>query len=269
MFNGYDAKHLHCITGTALVFVSFPLIFSFCPMCKNGPYWWHIVYLGFVVLLFQLGWAIVQITHLAIIPEMSRTRKDRADLTALRYSASVVSNVVVFMVTWAVLHVNRRKTDDNTIGPDDAYRFRVSVLVVCSVCCLLNAKNFPFSITGYLVDTHHSRHHHDRAVSILAVHQWLRYTTTPSARLPTQIDAIKTRRWWRIATAGRRRYTTAKKFLQILVTLSECIAVRVLAIVYDNCLSIHTAVARWTIVHIVACEAHVIATFRCRRRRQR
>lgn len=81
-----------------------------------------------MILAFQLGWAIVQITHLAIIPEMARTKKDRADLTALRYSASVISNVIVFMVTWAVLHANRKKNDDNTIGPDDAYRFRVRKL---------------------------------------------------------------------------------------------------------------------------------------------
>lgn len=129
------------VLGTMLVFASFPLIFSLCPMCKSGPYWWHIVYLSTVILLFQLGWAIVQITHLAIIPEMSRTRKDRADLTALRYSASVVSNVVVFVVTWAVLHANRRKSDDNTIGPDDAYRFRVSShhfsMIQCIFWCSL------------------------------------------------------------------------------------------------------------------------------------
>lgn len=109
-----------------LVFASFPLIFSICPWCKSGPYWWHIIYLGSVILLFQLGWAIVQITHLAIIPEMSRTQKDRAELTALRYSASVISNVIVFIVTWAVLHANKRTNDDNTIGPDDAFRFRVN-----------------------------------------------------------------------------------------------------------------------------------------------
>lgn len=81
---------------------------------------------------FQCGWAIVQVTHLAIIPEMARTQKDRAELTAIRYSASVISNVIVFIVTWAVLHSNRFKTD-STIGPDDAYRFRVRITLNLSV----------------------------------------------------------------------------------------------------------------------------------------
>lgn len=115
------------ILGTGLVFVSFPLIFSLCPMCSTMPAWWRIMYFTTIILTFQLGWAIVQVTHLAIIPEMARTQKDRTELTAMRYSASVVSNVIVFVVTWAVLHINRVKSDSN-IGPDDAYRFRVSLI---------------------------------------------------------------------------------------------------------------------------------------------
>lgn len=111
------------IIGTGLVFVTFPLIFSICPGCKLGPIWWQPTYYSIVILLFQCGWAIVQISHLAMIPQISKTRKDRADLTAIRYSASVCSNVMVYMVTWAVLHT--KNMNKHNIGPDDAYRFRV------------------------------------------------------------------------------------------------------------------------------------------------
>lgn len=76
-----------------------------------------------IILLFQLGWAIVQITHLAMIPELSETRKDRDDLTAIRYSVSVCSNVVVYVVTWVIL--KERTQGESNIGPGDAYRFRV------------------------------------------------------------------------------------------------------------------------------------------------
>lgn len=124
----YGTKRQWHIAGTGLVFLTFPLIFSLCPWCSPAdaaPFWWPATYFSVSILLFQLGWAIVQITHLAMIPEMSRTRKDRTELTAIRYSASVCSNVVVYIVTWAVLH-GGNKTGSN-IGPDDAYRFRVSV----------------------------------------------------------------------------------------------------------------------------------------------
>lgn len=77
-----------------------------------------------VILLFQLGWATVQITHLAMIPELCKTGRDRADLTAMRYSASVTSNVIVFIVTWLVLQ--SRAQNSTNIGPADAYRFRVN-----------------------------------------------------------------------------------------------------------------------------------------------
>lgn len=121
----YLTKRKWHIAGTGLVFATFPLIFSICPGCKTGPIWWQPTYYSIVILLFQFGWAIVQISHLAMIPEMSKTRKDRADLTAIRYSASVCSNVMVYVVTWAVLHA-RNNMNNHNIGPADAYRFRVS-----------------------------------------------------------------------------------------------------------------------------------------------
>lgn len=116
-------KHKWHIIGTCLVFISFPLIFSICPACKNGPIWWQPTYYSLVILLFQFSWPIVQVSHLALIPEISKTRKDRADLTAIRYSATVCSNVMVYVVTWAMLHIGN--AENFNIGPDDAYRFRV------------------------------------------------------------------------------------------------------------------------------------------------
>lgn len=93
-------------------------------MCSEWPAWWHIFYFSIVIILFQLGWPIVQVSHLAIIPEMARTQKDRSQLTSLRYSASVISNIIVFVVTWIILRSNRAQ-NASKIGPMDAYRFRV------------------------------------------------------------------------------------------------------------------------------------------------
>lgn len=121
----FGTKFKWHIGGTILVTMTFPLIFSICPWCTIWPTFWPPLYFSTVIIIFQLGWAIVQITHLAMIPEMSKTRKDRAELTAVRYSASVCSNVTVYIVTWAVLHA-RSKTNPNIV-PDDAYRFRVSI----------------------------------------------------------------------------------------------------------------------------------------------
>lgn len=101
------------------------MIFSICPMCDVWPSWWSIAYFSVVILVFQFGWPVVQVSHLAIIPEMARTQKDRTQLTSVRYSASVISNIIVFITAWLVLRTNRTTTDTK-INPRDAYRFRVN-----------------------------------------------------------------------------------------------------------------------------------------------
>lgn len=98
----YGTKRTWHMAGTALVFISFPMIFSICPWCETLAEWWQPTYFTICILIFQLGWAIVQITHLAMIPELSTRQRDRSDLTAIRYSASICSNVIVYVVTWAV-----------------------------------------------------------------------------------------------------------------------------------------------------------------------
>lgn len=126
----YGTKRQWHIGGTVLVLAAFPLIFSWCPACGEAsaaPAWWPPTYFTVVILAFQLGWAIVQITHLAMIPEIARTQTDRADLTAIRYSASVCSSVVVYVVMWLVLSEGGQNRAAH-ITPADAFRFRVSWL---------------------------------------------------------------------------------------------------------------------------------------------
>lgn len=134
--------------GTALVVLSFPLIFSPCPGCPTVPQsnstagikeenpwevyntasiWLGGLYYTTLIIIFQTGWAIVQISHLALIPDLTPIQSERAELTAIRYTASVCSSVFIYLVTWFVLHLTAG--EDKTLGPDDAYKFRYIVLV--------------------------------------------------------------------------------------------------------------------------------------------
>lgn len=119
----FSTKRKWHIFGSFLVFLTFPLIFAVCPWCDELPEWWKPTYFSIVILIFQFGWPVVQITHLAMIPELSRTQRDRSDLTATRYSASICSNVVVYIVTWIVLRM--QTSYDNKITPKDYPKFRV------------------------------------------------------------------------------------------------------------------------------------------------
>ncbi|CAD7094095.1 unnamed protein product [Hermetia illucens] len=148
----YMTKRKWHIAGTGLVFLSFPMIFSICPWCSNSGHWWPPVYFSVFIVIFQAAWAIVQISHFAMIPELSKTTKDRADLTATRYSASVIANLVVFLITWFVL--NGRTTDSNNIGPTDERRFRDIALILTLVGVTMSVL-FHFSLA--LSDYEHRR----------------------------------------------------------------------------------------------------------------
>ena len=55
------------------------------------------------VVVFQFGWAATQISHLAMIPELTPSQDERTGLTAIRYSATVMSNIAVYLLAWAFL----------------------------------------------------------------------------------------------------------------------------------------------------------------------
>ncbi|XP_037039122.1 major facilitator superfamily domain-containing protein 12-like [Bradysia coprophila] len=157
----FGTKRKWHIAGTGLVFLTFPLIFSICPWCTTAPVWWTPTYFAAVILLFQLGWATVQISHLAMIPELCKTARDRADLTAIRYSASVTSNVIVFIVTWLVL--KSRTQNDSNIGPGDAYRFRdVSLILTLVGISMAVCFHFSLSVSGYSLLRQQALDHNQR-----------------------------------------------------------------------------------------------------------
>lgn len=90
------------------------------------------------IIIFQFGWAAVQISHLSLIPEISPNEHDRTKLTAVRYGFTVIANVLVYIVTWAVLHLGGN--DNNKINYTDEKRFQhivISVMTFGSICSLL------------------------------------------------------------------------------------------------------------------------------------
>lgn len=142
----YGTKRLWHIAGTLMVFISFPMIFSICINCTLSSIAWQTVYFSLFILIFQFGWAIVQITHLAMIPELSQSQRDRSDLTAIRYTVSVCSNVIVYCVTWGVLHSRDGSASTNNIGPSDRHRFRDIVLILTLVGLTMSVL-FHFSLS--------------------------------------------------------------------------------------------------------------------------
>ncbi|KAJ8735604.1 hypothetical protein PYW07_007224 [Mythimna separata] len=131
-FGSLKSWHL---TGCALVTCTFPLLFVRCWGCwltHDPDYleWWMPVYYSILIVIFQIGWAVVQISHLAMIPAISDNLQVRADLTSIRYMASVTSSLAVYLITWVVLRASNYST---FIGPLDDYKFRDVSLIISGI----------------------------------------------------------------------------------------------------------------------------------------
>uniref|UniRef100_A0A8D2JS69 Major facilitator superfamily domain containing 12 n=1 Tax=Sciurus vulgaris TaxID=55149 RepID=A0A8D2JS69_SCIVU len=102
----YGPRKAWHLVGTACVLLSFPFIFSPCLGCgPSTPEWAALLYYGPFIVVFQFGWAAVQIAHLSLIPELVTSDPEKVELTALRYAFTVVANITVFGAAWLLLHL--------------------------------------------------------------------------------------------------------------------------------------------------------------------
>ncbi|CAG9770409.1 unnamed protein product [Ceutorhynchus assimilis] len=137
-FCRYGKRKTWHLIGTFCVILTFPFIFSPCVECEAAANWSKMIYYSMFIIIFQFGWAAVQISHLSLIPEISPNEHDRTQLTAVRYGFTVVANVLVYVVTWAVLHLGGN--DNNKINFTDAGKFQdivINVMAFGAICSLL------------------------------------------------------------------------------------------------------------------------------------
>ena len=75
-----------------------------------------VAYYSAFVVLFQFGWATVQISHLSMIPDITACENTRMGLTSIRYAATVMSSILVYCITWLLLETSKflRFKNDST-----------------------------------------------------------------------------------------------------------------------------------------------------------
>lgn len=128
----YGKRKLWHLFGTGCVLLSFPFIFMECLSCNTTHKWAQMFYFAAFIVIFQIGWAAVQISHLSLIPELADDPHVRTHLTAIRYGFTVFSNIFVYVMTWMILHFTGN-CDKEQVGPADAWKFRQIMLIVLSV----------------------------------------------------------------------------------------------------------------------------------------
>lgn len=79
----YGRRKIWHLVGTIMVAASF-FFFWHDSLFYIPEIGWKIVYFAFFIVIFQFGWASVQISHLALIPELTEDENERVGLNAIR-----------------------------------------------------------------------------------------------------------------------------------------------------------------------------------------
>ncbi|KAG8188880.1 hypothetical protein JTE90_018285 [Oedothorax gibbosus] len=126
-------KFLHFI-GTVCVILSFPFIFSVCPGCENSSQLALTTMLVPLVIIFQFGWAAVQVSHLSLIPVITPHETERDFLNVFRYAIDIASDMGTYVIVWAVFDLTRKPTGSHhTITGEYADKFMLIVLIIVGI----------------------------------------------------------------------------------------------------------------------------------------
>ncbi|CAG0885045.1 unnamed protein product [Darwinula stevensoni] len=137
-FCKYGRRKTWHLVGTICVLGTFPFIFMPCVQCENAHQGAQMVYYAAFVIIFQFGWAAVQVAHLALIPDLTPDEHERTELNAIRYAFTVLSNISVYTITWVVLGLQQDNPGTQKIGPEDTTSFQSIVLITVSVGALFS-----------------------------------------------------------------------------------------------------------------------------------
>ena len=138
-FKYYGRRKIWHLIGTVCVFISFSFIWYRCLLCtvtKSDSLALEMVYYSVFIIIFQFGWASVQISHLSLIPEITKNDSERVSLNSIRYFFTILANLTIFSVLAALFGMS----GDGEIGPDDLDSFwylALGTIVVGAVFSIL------------------------------------------------------------------------------------------------------------------------------------
>ncbi|GIZ05387.1 major facilitator superfamily domain-containing protein 12 [Caerostris extrusa] len=125
----YGRRKAWHLVGTLCVALSFPFLFMDCIGCSNSTQDAKFLYYGAFIVIFQFGWAAVQVSHLSLIPDLTPLSCERVELNSYRYAMTVLSNISTYgalLIIFGVVDAGEKHT-----GPADLPVFRnVSLCVV-------------------------------------------------------------------------------------------------------------------------------------------
>ncbi|CAI6363130.1 unnamed protein product [Macrosiphum euphorbiae] len=128
----YGRRKTWHLFGSVLVFISLPFAFSppIIPQVESSELNTALYYCFFIV-FFQIGWASIENSHMALASDLTPIRDERTALLSIRYSFTVFANILVYVVTYIVLRSNN--ASKTQFGPSERKEFQIVILVIMIV----------------------------------------------------------------------------------------------------------------------------------------
>ncbi|CAH1712713.1 unnamed protein product [Aphis gossypii] len=130
MVDKFGKKKNWVLLGTVMEAISFPLIYY---VWNLSIFVTTLIYIC-AILTFQMAWALVQISHLSLIPELTDLSLERGKLTSIRYVFTVSTNILMFIIAWLVFRgVRNNGNMGSLIGPNDSEKFQMLALIATTI----------------------------------------------------------------------------------------------------------------------------------------
>eukprot|EP00808_Paulinella_micropora_P018715 g70470.t1 len=104
---GINGRKLFYLLGAVMVLVCFFFVFAECVPCdlQQTNQLLLVAYYSAAAALFNVGWAALQVSYQAMVPDMSPDEGDRVALVSASYFSNVGSSVLVFGLLWGLIHL--------------------------------------------------------------------------------------------------------------------------------------------------------------------
>lgn len=104
---GLGRRKFWHLVGTCTVVAAFFLLFGTCVACdvagNDASEGGKAATFALAASVFNVGWAFVQVSHMALVPDLTSAEDERVLLNSARYAASIVANLLVFVTMLGLL----------------------------------------------------------------------------------------------------------------------------------------------------------------------
>ncbi|KAJ6215864.1 hypothetical protein RDWZM_010364 [Blomia tropicalis] len=126
-FNRFGRRKVWHMLGVACNLFIVPLVYNRCMLGDGQAQSIQFIYYSILVIIFQAAWAVTQVTHVALVNDLTDKQSERIELNSYRNAATMAANIMTFMITFFLLK-NVSNDDDgssvtSSMNSDDMIAF--------------------------------------------------------------------------------------------------------------------------------------------------